>query len=747
MKKVININFQGRVIPIEETAYETLKQYVESLRRYFANEEGRDEIINDIENRIAELFDEKLKKGSVCITDEDVTVVMASMGRPEDFEQEEAAYASGTTANAGTGNTTQSSFIPEPEPAPNRLYRAENDKVLGGVCAGVANYLRIDPAVVRIIFALIAFGGFGFGFLLYIILWIILPSKPLQTNVRKRLYRDPDNKMAGGVAGGLAAYFNIDTWIPRLIFLLPFMLSLLPNLFSGFWWHWKGPWVAFSGLGGTFFITYIILWIVLPRAVTASEKLEMRGEKIDLESIKNTVQEELQNVKSRGEKMGAEIKERSKVVGQEIGQTIHQKTQAFASEVGPFAQKAGTGIGNAIGVLFKAFFLFIAGIVAFALLIALIALLYSGIGIFPLKNFLLEGFWENFLVWSVLTMFIGVPIIAFIVWIARRMMRVKSGNPYLGYAFGSLWIIGLVSVFVLIGMISRNFRTKTSATEQVSITQPSTGNMIVKVSDGKIRYYSSEWFDGELPFLSMNEDSMLLNTVRVKVVKSGDSSYHIQLVKLARGNTPAIAEKNAGNVHFPVTQNDSTIILPKGFPISKEDKFRNQQVMLVVEVPVGKKIMIDRSVDWFDWFDINIDRRRRWNIDWDERWDNAYSWRNNVQYIMTAEGLERMDRNEEDKGKLKSGKFRFKADDNSVEIEAEGEMDNGKGTYRYKQQGDSILIEKGKKPAPPRSPAPPPAAVPERKTSVSIDNGKTEKVVKAGAREDLHSPFHFLSGR
>ena len=64
MKKIININFRGRVIPIEESAYETLKQYVDSLRKYFANEEGRDEIINDIESRIAELFSERLKHGS-----------------------------------------------------------------------------------------------------------------------------------------------------------------------------------------------------------------------------------------------------------------------------------------------------------------------------------------------------------------------------------------------------------------------------------------------------------------------------------------------------------------------------------------------------------------------------------------------------------------------------------------------------------------------------------------------------------
>jgi site-specific recombinase XerD len=89
MKKVININFQGRVIPIEESAYDMLKQYVESLRRFFADEEGRDEIINDIEGRIAELFGESLKKGSTCITDDEVNHIIASMGRPEDFEGEE----------------------------------------------------------------------------------------------------------------------------------------------------------------------------------------------------------------------------------------------------------------------------------------------------------------------------------------------------------------------------------------------------------------------------------------------------------------------------------------------------------------------------------------------------------------------------------------------------------------------------------------------------------------------------------
>ncbi|HET6996311.1 MAG TPA: hypothetical protein VFI06_15060, partial [Chitinophagaceae bacterium] len=88
MKKIININLSGRVIPIEDSAYEKLQSYIESLRRYFAKEEGRDEIINDIESRIAELMSDKVRKGSTAIIDADIDEIVASMGRPEDFDAE-----------------------------------------------------------------------------------------------------------------------------------------------------------------------------------------------------------------------------------------------------------------------------------------------------------------------------------------------------------------------------------------------------------------------------------------------------------------------------------------------------------------------------------------------------------------------------------------------------------------------------------------------------------------------------------
>src|ERR1700743_1702669 len=149
MKKIININFHSRVIPIEETAYEILQQYVDSLRRYFAHEEGRDEIISDIENRFSELFDEKLKKGAACITDSDVNAIITSMGRPEEFAGEEEPSSHACTAS-GAGPTAERSpgaqpgggaqgYGPYTAEEPRRLFRAANDKVLGGVCAGLAN--------------------------------------------------------------------------------------------------------------------------------------------------------------------------------------------------------------------------------------------------------------------------------------------------------------------------------------------------------------------------------------------------------------------------------------------------------------------------------------------------------------------------------------------------------------------------------------------------------------------------------
>src|SRR5687768_12407246 len=473
MKKIININLSGRVIPIEDSAYEKLQEYIESLRRYFANEEGRDEIINDIESRIAELMSEKVRKGADSITDADVSEIANSMGRPEDFEGEEIREQS-TFSSSSTTNQ-QTAYTEAPPKAKRKLYRDTNDKFIGGVCSGIAAYLNVDPAIVRILFAIITFGGFGLGFLAYILLWIILPEKEIESFGGKRLYRNPDDKMIAGVAGGLAAYFNIKTSTVRLIFLAPLILSILIGILDGFTW-WDGfdffPNIVFGSLSSTFFLAYVILWMVLPEANSTYEKMEMRGEKVDVNSIRQNVKEGMDSMKDRVKGWGEEVKESAQNFGEKAREFANTKGKTFASEVGETARRGGRGIGHAIGVLFKVFFLFIAGTIAFALFVALMALIFGGVAWWPVNNFLWTSKWQQMYAWGTLIFFLGVPLIGFITWVIRRILRVRSRNSYLGWTFGGLWVLGWVSVTLFASSIAKDVRSYKSEDADISITQP-----------------------------------------------------------------------------------------------------------------------------------------------------------------------------------------------------------------------------------------------------------------------------------
>lgn len=657
MKKVININFQGRVVPIEETAFEILKQYIDSLRRYFANEEGRDEIINDIESRIAELFSETLKKGATCITDADVQAVMASMGRPEDFEAETGSNGGSTTnASTGTGAAAgteqqqgayqQSQTGPGPQYATHRkLVRNADDKIIAGVCSGLANYFRIDPVIMRIIFVVLLFTG-GSGLLVYLILWVAVPSQSVQSNITKRLYRSSDDKVIAGVCGGLAAYLNINTWVPRLIFALPFILGLLSGPFH--WW-WDDftfsiiPRVVSGSLGSTLFVSYIVLWIAVPVAVTAAEKLEMRGERVDLNSIRDTVKEDLESFRSKAQNWGNEVKESAQQFGNQARQYAKsERVKTFTTEASATARNAGSGIAHIIGVLFKAFFLFIVGMVALALFAALVGLLFGSVPVMSFKEFLLEGFWQNALAWITVLLFLGVPIVSMITWLIRRIMGVRSKNHYLGYVFGTLWFIGVISAALLIGSVVRNFKSEGIVENDFAVAQPSKGYLFLDVTTQNInyRYYSNEWldFDGNWPLIGANLDSFLINTVRVRVAKSSDSLFHLKKRMSSRGSNPVVANSIAEKISFPLWQQDTVLYLPAGFAISKNERWRNQRVSLTLKVPVGKRFMLDKRASEYDYFDVHSGRRRGFHIDEDEDWSESYWVEAGKEYIMTPDG-------------------------------------------------------------------------------------------------------------
>jgi len=600
MKKIININLSGRVIPIEDSAYEKLQSYIESLRRYFAREEGRDEIINDIESRIAELMSEKVRKGANAITDADIAEIIASMGRPEDFDAETVETAADTSRQSAKQEYTYSESKRK-----KRLYRDSSDKFIGGVCSGIANYLNTDPAIVRILFAIITFGGFGLGIPIYILLWIFLPKTDLEHAYSgKRLYRNPDDKMIGGVAGGLAAYFNTRTSTLRLIFAAPILLSILISILNGisigpndshFFFF---PNIVFGSLSGTFFLAYVVLWMVLPEARSTYEKMEMRGEKVDVNSIRQNVQEGMVNVKDRMKQWSEEVKESAENIGNKAKEFANTRGKTFAREVNETTRTGGRGIGHAIGVLFKVFFLFIAGTIAFGLFVAVMALIFGGVAWWPINDFLWTSKWQQAYAWGTLIFFLLVPLIAFITWVVRRILGVRSRRSYLGWTFGFLWTIGWVCAIMLAASISRDFRHYNSVATEITTAQPANGRMIVMVTKPELQYTGGfGWIDDDADGWDISGDTGRLSTVRFAYpTKSNDSLYHVIIRKFSYGRTTDDARQRADRIQYSVLSQDSVLDVGNGYTVDKSSKFRGQQVEIEIQVPVGKKLRFDPSV-------------------------------------------------------------------------------------------------------------------------------------------------------
>lgn len=172
MQRIIQINIASRLIPIEEDAYGILKDYITSLERHFSGEDGKEEIINDIEGRIAELFNSRLSAGAHAIDKPDVLKVIETLGTASALN--DGRDAMGNASSHFPSTATRTSRQQGYENSSRRLFRNPNDKMLGGVCSGIANYFDIDPVIVRLIFV-VMFLGLGVGLLAYIITWIVIP--------------------------------------------------------------------------------------------------------------------------------------------------------------------------------------------------------------------------------------------------------------------------------------------------------------------------------------------------------------------------------------------------------------------------------------------------------------------------------------------------------------------------------------------------------------------------------------------
>lgn len=540
MKKTLSINVSGIIFHIEEDGYETLRKYLDSINRYFSSFEDSSEIIADIENRIAEIFLSKLNEGKQVITAEDVSQLIVIMGNVNDFKAAED--------NAFAGEQTKKeSAKSAPSGEPKKLVRDRSHKVLGGVCGGLGHYFGIDPVWPRLIFALLTL-GYGGGLLIYIILWVVLPIEALEEESGvKKMYRNPESKVLGGVAGGIAAFFGSEVVLIRILFVI----------------------MAF--FGGFGIILYIILWISIPEAKTITEKMEMQGEPVTLSNIESSVK------KSLNEK-DVEESTLAKIILFPF-RAIAAVLNFIASVLGPVLKVLVDVLRVMIGIviLLVGLTLVLSTLFAFGLLFGIVsssslpaAWHLEGLS-FPIEAFKATfpaiTFIAAFLVALVPALFIqllGSSIIA-----KRIVFR-----PFIGWTLFVLFFVSVLILGISLPRIILSFK-----------------------EDGDIKMEKVFDVNGKTLVLKVNETG--LDDYRfTDLTLKGYNGKQIKLVErfIAQGSSHKNAIENASMVTYNVQQADSVITFDSNITFNKDAKFRAQRLEMDLYIPYNTLFVINEEM-------------------------------------------------------------------------------------------------------------------------------------------------------
>jgi phage shock protein PspC (stress-responsive transcriptional regulator) len=546
MKKNISINISGIIFHIEEDGYETLRKYLDSIKRYFATFEDSSEILADIESRIAEIFLAKLNEGKQVITSEDVNSLMATMGSVNDFKAaEEQEFAGDYTSSA-----KETSGKSESSTAPRKLLRDQKRKILGGVCSGFAHYFNIDPVWPRLLFALLVLGSYGGLLLIYILLWILLPGSTEledEPNVKK-MYRDSERRVIGGVAGGVAAFFGADLAVIRLLFVI----------------------FAIFGVG---FLAYIILWIVLPEAKTITEKIQMQGEPVTLSNIESTVK------KGLNEKEHDEESTLAKVVLFPF-RLIAMIIEGLTKVLGPVFKVILDVFRVAIGLVFS--------LTGLAIMLSLLFTLGIIFGIFHLSDWgwwsdnvgeiglPLEAFRNTFPTWTVIFAFLVMFIPALFVNLIGNSIIAKriTFNPLVGWSLFVLFFISVAAVGVSVPQMVYSFKEKSEyKTEKTFAT------------------------NGKVAVLRVNETGLDDYDMTSLIIK-GYEGTDIKLFQRfkAQGNTRKVAAENAQMVVYNVEQQDSVLLFDSNMTFKPDAKFRAQRLDMELYIPYNTLFVIEEPM-------------------------------------------------------------------------------------------------------------------------------------------------------
>ena len=383
----------------------------------------------------------------------------------------------------------------------------------------------------------------------------------------KKLYRDREKGMIGGVASGLGYYLGIDALWIRLALIL---------LVWGF---------------GTGIIAYIILWIVVPEAVTTSEKLEMTGEPVNISNIEKKVRAEYENVSEK------------------IKNADYDK---YGNQIKTGASKIGNSFGDFILTIFKIFakflgvILIITGITILFFLLVGIFTLGSGVFIdFPWQGFVEAGNFTDYPIWAFgLLMFfaVGIPFF-FLTLLGFKLLapNMKSIGSIAKYTLLAIWLIA-VSLAISIGIKqATSFAVDGRVVQKETFNLNPTDTLYIKF---KHNDYFAKNVDDRNGFLvtqdSTGTDIIYSNDVRITIERTDEKTPYIQIEKEAKGKSLAEAKRRAEQIKYSYKIEGNQLILDNYLLTNLKNKYRDQEIEITLFLPKGTLIKPDDSMQNYD---------------------------------------------------------------------------------------------------------------------------------------------------
>ncbi|MBU0765616.1 MAG: PspC domain-containing protein [Bacteroidetes bacterium] len=376
----------------------------------------------------------------------------------------------------------------------------------------------------------------------------------------KRVYRDPDDRILGGVGGGLGAYFGVDPLIMRILLICTFFFS--------------GP------------LLYLILWIIIPEAGTTAQKLEMRGEPVTIGNIERSIRDEFNTVKNNLKN------KRKKETCRETEGILQRIVMVFLAIINILVRVILIIIGVAL--------VFTGVVLIIGFLIALFTdqgvMSFDGVNIHSIALSELLGLFvspdNQALLWTGLILVVGLPVLAIIYGGIRIIFRIKAGNRIPG-AIGFLaWICGLVILSVVVVAEGKKFITTAGSTSITPLKDTISDIFYLEMGTAG-NYYYDEYFTvalGDIEFVAGDEDIKLYGRPKIDIVKSETGAFKVIVKRKARGKNKKDAVCNAEKIRYNWIERDSLLIFDPFYTLPSGEEFRVQEIELVLSVPVGKTI-------------------------------------------------------------------------------------------------------------------------------------------------------------